>query len=170
MAQSHGTGVIERHELAACGEGVVFEPGALVFHPENVEIGADVYIGHYAILKGYYRNKICIGDGAWIGQQAYLHGAGGLTIGRRVGIGPGVRIITSTHSLPEDPRVPIMEGALNLAEVVIEDGCDLGVGTVVLPGVRIGAGVQVGAGAVVSRDLPAGAVCAGVPARVLRYR
>jgi acetyltransferase-like isoleucine patch superfamily enzyme len=40
----------------------------------------------------------------------------------------------------------------------------------VLPGVRIGAGAQVGAGAVVRHDVPAGAVCAGVPARVLRYR
>jgi acetyltransferase-like isoleucine patch superfamily enzyme len=170
MAQTHGTGAIVPAELAACGTGVVFEPGALVFHPENVEIGSDVYVGHHAILKGYYRNKLRIGDGSWIGQQAFLHAAGGLTIGRRVGIGPGVRIITSTHSLPEDPAAPIMDGPLVLAEVVIEDGSDIGVGAVVLPGVRIGAGAQVGAGAVVRHDVPAGAVCAGVPARVLRYR
>lgn len=170
MARSHGTGAIDREALAACGQGVVFEPGALVFHPENIEIGDGVYIGHYAILKGYYRNRMRIGAGSWIGQQAFLHAAGGLTIGRRVGIGPGVRILSSRHRIPADPRAPIMDGALEMAEVVLEDGCDVGVSAVVLPGVRIGAGAQVGAGAVVTRDVPPGAVCAGVPARVLRHR
>lgn len=170
MARSHGTGAVVPEALASCGRGVVFEPGALVFHPENIDIGDDVYVGHYAILKGYYRNRMRIGDGCWIGQQAFLHAAGGLTIGHRVGIGPGVRILTSRHELPADARVPIMDGALALAEVVIEDGSDLGVNAVVLPGVRIGRGAQIGAGAVVTRDVPAGAVCAGVPARVLRYR
>src|SRR5687768_10855619 len=57
MARSHGTGAFDPAALAACGQGVVLEPGALIFHPENVEIADDVYIGHYAILKGYYRNK-----------------------------------------------------------------------------------------------------------------
>lgn len=170
MAQSHGTGEVVREAFARCGEGVVFEAGALVFHPENIELGDDIYVGHQAILKGYYKNKMRIADGVWIGQQAFLHSAGGLVIGRRVGIGPGVRIISSTHALPERPEVPIMDGASILSEVRIDDGCDIGVGAIILPGVHIGAGVQVGAGAVVNRDIPAGAVCAGVPARVLRYR
>ena len=170
MARSHGTGVFDRAELAACGEGTVFEPGALVFHPENVEIGRDVYIGHHAILKGYFRNRLRIGDRSWIGQMAFLHAAGGLVIGERVGIGPGVRIITSSHELPDDPTVPIMDGALRLAAVELEDGCDIGVGAIVLPGVRIGRGAQVGAGAVVTRDIPPGAIARGVPARVERMR
>lgn len=170
MARSHGTGEIDRASLATCGDGVVFEPGALVFHPENIEIGSDVYVGHYAILKGYYRNTMRIGDGAWIGQQSFLHAAGGLIIGRRVGIGPGVQILTSSHRVPDDPDAPIMDGELDFAEVVLEDGCDIGVGAIVLPGVRVGAGAQVGAGAVVSRDIPPGAIVAGVPARILRQR
>jgi acetyltransferase-like isoleucine patch superfamily enzyme len=170
VARSHGTGAFDRADLAACGDGTVFEPGALVFHPENVEIGRDVYVGHYAILKGYHRNRMRIGDRTWIGQMAFLHAAGGLTVGERVGIGPGVKIITSRHELPADPGVPIMDGALELAPVVLEDGCDLGVGAIVLPGVRIGRGAQVGAGAVVTRDVPAGAVARGVPARVERRR
>ncbi len=145
----------------------MFEPGALIFHPENVELGDDVYVGHYAILKGYYQNALVIGDGTWIGQQAFLHAAGGLTIGRRVGIGPGVRIITSSHAIPGGGQ-PIMDGALELAPVVLEDGCDLGVGAIVLPGVTVGRAAQVGAGAVVTRDVAPGAVVAGVPARPLR--
>ena len=59
---------------------------------------------------------------------------------------------------------------IDFAPVIIEDDADLGVGAIVLPGVRIGRGAQVGAGAVVTRDVPPYAVVAGNPARVLRER
>lgn len=170
MARSHGTGAFDRADLAACGEGTVFEAGALVFHPENVEVGRDVYVGHYAILKGYHRNRLRIGDGSWIGQLAFLHAAGGLTVGARVGIGPGVKIITSSHELPAGVAAPIADGALRFAAVELEDGCDIGVGAIILPGVRVGRGAQIGAGAVVTRDVPAGAIADGAPARVRRMR
>jgi acetyltransferase-like isoleucine patch superfamily enzyme len=170
MARSHGSGDVDPGELAACGADVVFEPGALVFHPENVEIGDGVYVGHYAILKGYYRNKLVIGAGSWIGQMAFLHAAGGIDIGARVGIGPRVAIITSSHQLPPSIDTPIMDGPIETAPVVLEDGCDIGVGAIILPGVRVGRGAQVGAGAVVTGDVAMGAVVAGSPARVLRRR
>lgn len=170
VARSHGSGAIDASSLAACGAGVCFEPGALVFHPENVEIGDGVYVGHYAILKGYYRNRLTVGSGSWIGQLAFLHAAGGLHIGRRVGIGPGAKIITSSHQMPADPSAPIMDGPIETARVILEDGCDIGVGAVILPGVTVGAGAQVGAGAVVTRDVAPGDIVAGSPARVLGSR
>jgi acetyltransferase-like isoleucine patch superfamily enzyme len=166
---SHGSGAFAREDFAALGDNVVFEAGVLVFHPENIEIGDNVYVGHQAILKGYYKNRMRIGPDTWIGQQCFFHAAGGLTIGAAVGIGPGVRIITSTHEDPGWGR-PIMEGDVGFAPVHIGDGSDLGVGCTILPGVTIGRGVQVGAGAVVAEDLADGAVAAGVPARVLRQR
>ncbi len=166
---SHGTGAFAREDFAALGDNVVFEPGVLVFHPDNIELGDNVYVGHNAILKGYYRNRMRVGHDTWIGQQCFFHAAGGLWIGHSVGIGPGVRIITSTHTDP-GPPTPIMEGDIEFAPVTIGDGTDLGVGCTILPGVTIGAGVQVGAGAVVADDLPDYAVAAGVPARILRYR
>ena len=86
-----------------------------------------------------------------------------------MGIGPGVRILSSLHEDPGPDR-PIMEGPIRFAPVSIGEGSDLGVGCIIMPGVRIGRGVQVGAGAVVSTDLPDLAVAAGVPARVLRLR
>ena len=92
-----------------------------------------------------------------------------VTIGARVGIGPGVKIITSVHA--EAGRgVPVLFSPVEMAAVVIEDDSDLGVNSVILPGVRVGRGAVVGAGAVVTEDVPAYAVVAGVPARVLRMR
>lgn len=166
---SHGTGRFERSALGSCPASVVLEEGALVFHPENVFLGEDVYVGHHAILKGYYKNALRVGRGTWIGQGAFLHAGGGIDIGEVVGIGPKVSILTSAHELP-DPGVPIMQGPLRFAPVRLEDGCDIGVGAVILPGVTVGAYAQVGAGAVVTRDVPPRAVVAGNPARLLRQR
>jgi acetyltransferase-like isoleucine patch superfamily enzyme len=167
--RSHGDGRFEPSQFKRLGPDCVFEAGVLVFHPENVSLGANVYVGHYAILKGYYRNELVVGDETWIGQQCFLHSAGGITIGARVGIGPGVRVITSAHT-EEGRSVPVLFSRVEMAPVVIEDDADVGVGSVVLPGVTIGRGAVVGAGAVVNRSIPAYAVAAGVPARVLRYR
>lgn len=167
--KTHGTGLPpwDFHEY---GTGVVIEHGALVFHPETISVADDVYIGHYAIVKGYYNSRMAIGRGTWIGQQAFLHSAGGLTIGDDVGIGPGVRILTSAHDLNQDRHLAIMKRPLQFAAVEIGHGCDLGVNSVILPGVRLGRHVQVAAGAVVTRSFPDNSVVAGVPAQELSSR
>jgi acetyltransferase-like isoleucine patch superfamily enzyme len=56
------------------------------------------------------------------------------------------------------------------APVVIEDDVWIGIGAVILQGVRIGRGSIIGAGAVVNRDVESGTVVAGVPAREIRQR
>jgi acetyltransferase-like isoleucine patch superfamily enzyme len=167
--RSHGSGEFQPEQLAELGPDCVFETGVLIFHPENVCLGRNVYVGHYTILKGYYRNRMQIGDETWIGQQCFLHAAGGLSIGCGVGIGPGVKILTSQHA--ETGRATAIYNApVELKPVSIEDGADLGVGCIIMPGVTIGAGAQIGAGAVVTRDVPAYSIAAGSPARVLRER
>jgi acetyltransferase-like isoleucine patch superfamily enzyme len=167
--KSHGTGTFAATDFRSLGDDCVFEPGVLVFHPENISLGRNVYVGHNTILKGYYRNLMSIGDETWIGQQCFFHSAGGLTIGTRVGIGIGVKIITSQHK--EAGRdIAVLFSPLECAPVVIEADSDLGVGSIILPGVTVGRGAVVGAGAVVTRDVPAYAVAAGVPARVIRSR
>ena len=106
-----------------------------------------------------------IGSGTWIGQNAFLHSAGGLKIGEKVGIGPGVQILTSSHKLSEGINLPILDRPLEFAEVEIGEGCDIGANAVILPGVKLGERVQVGAGAVVTKSFSDGAVVKGVPAK-----
>jgi acetyltransferase-like isoleucine patch superfamily enzyme len=166
---SHGTGRWTVGEFAAWGPGTVVEQSALVFRAEHVSLGSGVYVGHLAILKAYPTGPLRVGDGTWIGEQAYLNSAGGLTVGQNVGVGVGVRVITSMHG-ERGRGIPILHSELEFAPVEIGDDSDLGVGVTVLPGVRIGRGVQVGAGAVVTADLDDFVVAAGVPARVLRVR
>lgn len=167
--KSHGSGKFRRQDFKKIGKNVVIEPGVLVFHPENIEIGDDVYIGHNTILKGYHRNLLIIGSGTWIGQQCFIHSAGGVEIGQNVGVGPAVKIISSYHAFEGLGR-PIIENQTVFKEVVVESGCDIGVNTVILPGVRVGQEAQIGAGAVLTKDIPSGEVWAGVPAKKLRKR
>ncbi len=167
--RSHGSGAFRLEDFANLGTNVIFEDGVRVFHPEHIEIGENVYIGHGTVLKGYYRNRMVIGDDTWIGQSSFLHSAGGIRIGQAVGIGPGVSILTSVHTEGNLSR-PIILNDLEFGEVVIEDGCDIGINAILLPGLAIGEGTIIGAGSVVTRDIPAYSVAAGNPCRVLRSR
>lgn len=168
-ATSYGSGEPRREALAAVGDNVVIEHGALIFNPEYVHIGSNVYIGHYAILRGYGRSKMIIGDDTWIGQLCYINSAGGVEIGARVGIGPGVKIMSSQHS-EEGRHVPVLLCDLEFAKVTVEDDCDIGIGAIILPGRTVGRGSIVGAGAVVTRNVEPYSIVAGVPAAKIGER
>lgn len=157
-------------QLVRIGQGAVIEPSVLIFHPETVEIGADVYVGRQTILKGHPARRIRIGDGTWTGQQCLLHSAGNIEISCDVGFAPGVRILSSAHSLDLVDR-PILHSPIEFRPVYIGDGGDVETGAILLPGARVWARAQqVGAGTVVTADVPDFAIVAGVPARVIGSR
>jgi acetyltransferase-like isoleucine patch superfamily enzyme len=166
---SHGDGKFHLRDFRRIGDNVIFEAGALVFHAENISLGNNIYIGHYAMLKAYYENEMIIEDNVWIGQQSFLHSAGGIHIEENVGIGPGTLILTSNHS-EQGRAIPILFSAIATAPVRIGRNSDIGVGAIILPGVTIGEGTQVGAGSVVTTDTEPYSVVVGAPARLLRMR
>lgn len=166
---THGTGHYKLTDFKSIGRNVIIEEGALIFNPQNITIGDNVYVGHYSILKGYHRNDMVIGDNTWIGQACFFHSAGGIQIGKSVGIGPCVKILTSVHG--DGPiSAPVIDNQLEFGEVIIEEGCDIGIGAILLPGVRIGRGSVIGAGAVVTKDIDDYSIVAGNPSRLLRKR
>jgi acetyltransferase-like isoleucine patch superfamily enzyme len=166
---THGTGLFARDQFRKIGENVIFENGVLVFHPENIMIGDNVYIGHNTILKGYYKNELVIGAHTWIGQGCFFHSAGGITIGEAVGIGPMVKIISSRHKM-DDLSKPVLFHDIEFIGVSIGAGSDIGIGAIILPGVDIGEGAVIGAGAVVTGTVPPYAIAAGNPAKIIKYR
>lgn len=114
------------------------------------------------ILPGYNAtsiDKIKFGQDVLLSHQVFLQGAGGLTFGSKIMVGPRVSFITAGHDL--------ITRQATTGPIVVEDGVWIGAGAMILPNVTLGAGAVVAAGAVVTRDVAAGTVVGGVPARVL---
>lgn len=150
------------------GTGVQISSGVGFKHLETFEIGDGVFIGAQAYIQGRYDGRCVIGDHTWIGPQSYFD-ARDLVIEEYVGWGPGAKVLGSAHTgVPTD--VPVVQTDLVIKPVRIEAWADVGTGAVILPGVTVGKGSIVGAGAVVAEDVPPFAVVAGVPARFLRWR
>lgn len=112
-----------------------------------------------------YGSYITIGDRTFVNFNAVFLDAAAITIGSDVQIGPNVQLLTPAHELDAERRRAGWERAL---PVTIGDNVWLGGGVIVCPGVTIGESTVVGAGAVVTKDLPAGVLAVGNPARVIR--
>jgi acetyltransferase-like isoleucine patch superfamily enzyme len=88
-----------------------------------------------------------------------------ITIGDRVVMGPGVKLITATHDVEVQTR---RDGIEYASPITIGDDCWLGSAVQVMPGVTIGKGCTISAGSVVTRDIPPFSVAVGAPAKVTR--
>ena len=116
-------------------------------------------------LQCDYGYQTTIGARTFVNWGATFLDVATITIGDDVQIGPNVQLLTATHPLEPGPRRDKWEAA---EPIVIGDNVWLGGGVIVCPGVTIGADTVVGAGSVVTRDLPAGVVAVGSPAKVIR--
>ena len=125
------------------------EPGAII--REQVEIGEGAVIMMGAIIN----IGSVIGEGSMIDMGAVLGGRA--TVGKNCHIGAGTVLAGVVEPASATP-------------VIIEDDVMIGANAVVLEGVHVGKGAVVAAGAVCVEDVPAGAVVAGVPARVIKMR
>ncbi|CAN5121300.1 acyltransferase [soil metagenome] len=160
--------VLLRALCRSFGNGVRVGIGMLVLHPHTFEICDAVFLGSQTFLQGRHDGHCVIGAHTWIGPQSYFD-CRDMELGEYVGWGPGAKVLGSEHT-GEPVEEPIIRTDLVIKPVRVGRGADIGVNAVLLPGVSVGEGAMVGAGAVVTRDVPAFAVAAGVPAKVLRWR
>lgn len=94
-------------------------------------------------------------------------GQGGVEIGDRVYTSPFTQIIAVNHVF-DDPEQPFITQGITAEGIRIEDDVWIGSGAIITDGVRVGRGAVVAAGAVVTQDVPAHAVVAGIPAKKIR--
>ncbi|MCD6734819.1 MAG: acyltransferase [Burkholderiaceae bacterium] len=112
---------------------------------------------------------VSIGNHCNFGPNVFITGGGGVTIGDWVGFGPDVKIWSVNHRF-DDPDRPWQLQGWDQRPVVIEDDVWLGANVFVVPGVSIGRGAIVAACSVVNKSIPAFAVAAGNPVRVVGWR
>lgn len=118
-----------------------------------------------APLRVDFGSNIRLGDRVFVNYNAVMLDVAAITIGDDTLIGPNVQLLTPTHPLDPTLRREKWEAAKPIA---VGRNVWLGGGVIVCPGVSIGDDAVVGAGSVVTRDVPAGAVAVGNPARVIR--
>lgn len=159
------------------GAQVIIEDGAEIncLATNGIHLGDRVSIGKYAIIRpsniygGPIGDGLVMGNHSNIGPFNYIGCSGKITIGNNVMLAPRVSIYAENHVF-DNPNITIKAQGVAKMEVVIEDDCWIATNAVILAGVRIGKGAVVAAGSVVNEDVPAYAVVAGVPARVIKSR
>ncbi|MFC4674626.1 sugar O-acetyltransferase [Dysgonomonas termitidis] len=136
--------------------------------------GSNVSVGNPFICD--YGCNIHIGNNVSVNMNCTFVDCNKITIGNNVLIASNVQIYTATHPIdlqdrltPDWNRESDEYFCRTLAlPVTIEDGCWLGGGVIVVPGVTIGKGSVIGAGSVVTKDIPSNSLAVGNPCRVMR--
>lgn len=126
---------------------VVILPGAKI--GENCNICAHSFI----------ENDVVIGDRVTVKSGVFLWD--GIRLEDDVFVGPNATF--TNDRTPRSQQYPA-----TFPRTMVRRGASIGANATLLPGVEIGEGAMVGAGAVVTKDVPAGATVVGNPARVLR--
>ena len=140
--------------------------GVVIHHPDLVNlygctVGDDTRIGAFVEIQ----KNAAVGSRCKISSHTFV--CEGVTIEDDVFVGHGVMFINDRHPRATSGGRPQTEADWAVVPTRVERGASIGSGAVVLCGVTIGPRAMVGAGAVVTRDVPADAVVAGVPARLL---
>jgi acetyltransferase-like isoleucine patch superfamily enzyme len=148
---------------------------------EDVKLGANVRLSKFINLYGCeigdeskigafveIQKNAKVGRRCKISSHSFL--CEGVTIEDNVFIGHGVMFTNDSY-----PRATTLDGGLQteadwkVERTLVKRGASIGTGATILPNVSIGENAIVGAGSVITRDVPANAVVAGNPAKVLRY-
>ena len=155
------------------------EAGAFIRHPVEgevlealdsgrLEIGRDTLLEPGCWLTLSPQARITIGSGCFLNRNTMLAAVDLIEIGDHVMFANNCFVGDADHRY-DDPSKPVTwQGFEPKGPVRIGSNCWFGVGCVVTGGVEIGERSVIGANSVITRDLPAGVIAAGAPAKVIR--
>jgi UDP-2-acetamido-3-amino-2,3-dideoxy-glucuronate N-acetyltransferase len=123
----------------------------------GANLGPDAVVGAFCFVAA----GAILGAGTRV--QSHTSIWDGVILGEDVFVGPGAIFTNVRHPRAAYPRAPHWERTL------VEDGATIGAGAILVAPVRVGKSAMVGAGAVVVRDVPAHAIVAGNPARIVGW-
>jgi acetyltransferase-like isoleucine patch superfamily enzyme len=150
--------------MAFVGPGVTFEIG----RGAVVRLGRWSWIGHGSKIRAH-EGEVSIGAKTVLGQECTISAFQHVSIGRECIVADRVMLIDFDHGVVETER-PVREQGIYKRDVRVGNNVWIGYGACFLRGVTVGDNCVVGTYTVVNRSVPANAVVAGVPVRVLRMR
>lgn len=162
-----------RASFASWGRGARIGRHARLDSPHLVSVGEGVSVGEHAWLnakddRGDGAPTLVIGQRTYIGRFVQINAWRRVDIGADVMVGDRVFISDADHHFA-DPGKPIkLQGDHFVGAVTLKDGCWIGIGAVILPGVTIGRNAVVAANAVVTRDVRDRCIAGGNPARIIK--
>jgi acetyltransferase-like isoleucine patch superfamily enzyme len=178
IAQLHTKGYISMkatlvHPQLIFGKHCYVDDRVLIFQDyagEKVVLREGVHLHRDCILQTGQGGNIFIGAGAHIQPRCSLSAyCRDISIGPGAEIGPNCAFYSYNHGMALGKQIRNLP-LQSKGGIVLQEDVWLGYGVIVLDGVQIGSGAVVGAGSVVNKDIPANAIVAGVPAKVLAYR
>jgi len=146
------------------GRGVKLEIGKTA----RVRFGRWVWIGHGTKIR-CHEGAVRIGDKTVVGQECTISAYQRVSIGEQCIVADRVMLIDFDHNVAEVER-PIRRQGIYKRDVRVGNNVWIGYGAQILRGATVGDNAIIGASAVVTKDVPANAVVAGAPARVIRMR
>jgi acetyltransferase-like isoleucine patch superfamily enzyme len=144
--------------------GVTFEIG----RDATVHLGRWSWIGHGSKIRAH-EGEVRIGAKSVLGQECTISSFQHVSLGRECIVADRVMLIDFDHGIVEVER-PIRDQGIYKRDVRVGHNVWIGYGVAILRGATVGDNAVLGTSTVVSRDVPANAVAAGVPVRVLRMR
>jgi acetyltransferase-like isoleucine patch superfamily enzyme len=150
--------------LVFFGRGLELEIGV----KGRVDFGRFVWIGDKTKIR-CHEGRVEIGDKTVMGQECTISAYQHVRIGRQCVIADRAMFIDFDHGVVEVER-PIRQQGIYKRDVIVGSNVWIGYGACVLRGVSVGDNAIVGTNSVVTKDVPANAVVAGIPARIIRMR
>ncbi len=183
--------------FGSCGKGVMFSENTVLSQPKKIHLGNNIIISEFCILDARHNDEdkvIVLGDDAMLSTNVMISCKGAcVVIGKNVGLGAQT-IIHATNDCPvhlgDDviigpqsylsaggtynfDRLDVLireQGIKDDGGIIFKENVWLGARVTVLGGVTMESGSIAAAGAVVNKSVPENAICAGVPARVIKTR